>query len=353
MAVISELIDAGIALKEQGNYQAAIEHFRQLNSTYPDHARIMFELAGAWQAFKVPEQAVPLYRQLLAMPKSQGLPPKEMPRLYTQMGAALRLLGNYVESLEIIEEGLKLYPDYRPLRAYHMFALHSAGFHQNAMIESLELLVESLAPTKWDLYQDDIEDIVEEMRERIPRAYTKYLEEWEFDEYWEQSGKAVKPEKKAEEVDVDDVLDEATAIVDGTEPEETPDDSASVDVMMSVDTLTEDEPADEKISVDDSSDDQSETFEVKVKVIDNKNDDSAIRRLSQPDEKPKAKPKTKSNQLGKKRVKIDIDADGDEEVEADVAPPDPPKSTKKKSDDSSKPRSSSGKVNIPIDLDDD
>ena len=48
MAVISELIDVGLRLKEQGNQKSAIEHFRQLHTTYPGNARIMFELAASW-----------------------------------------------------------------------------------------------------------------------------------------------------------------------------------------------------------------------------------------------------------------------------------------------------------------
>lgn len=167
MAVISELIDAGLRLKQQGSHQAAIEHFRQLQAAYPAHARILFELADSWQAFSVPEQALPLYRRLVALPESQGLPPRDLPRLYTQMGAALRLVGESAESLAVIDEGLRRYPSYRPLRVYRMFALHDAGLHQQAMVESLELLVESLAPSKWDAFEESIAQVVKELRGRL------------------------------------------------------------------------------------------------------------------------------------------------------------------------------------------
>ena len=89
MAVISELIDAGLQLKAQEKHEAAIEHFRQLHETYPDNARVKFELAAAWSAFGVPEQALPLYRELLALPKRQGLPAKDMPRLYARLSSTL------------------------------------------------------------------------------------------------------------------------------------------------------------------------------------------------------------------------------------------------------------------------
>ena len=52
MAVVTELIDAGLQMKRQGNLRGAIEHFRQLHSTYPGNARIMFELAGTWERLR-------------------------------------------------------------------------------------------------------------------------------------------------------------------------------------------------------------------------------------------------------------------------------------------------------------
>ena len=164
MAVINELIDAGLLLKQQGNLKGAIEHFRQLHATYPGHARIMFELAGVWRAFGVPEQALPLYRELLAMPKNQGLPPKNVPRLYTQLGATLLTMGDYDESLAIIDEGLRLHPSYRPLRAWRIFALTSDGSHQLALLHAMDLMLESLAPSRWDIFEHDIKSVVGNMR---------------------------------------------------------------------------------------------------------------------------------------------------------------------------------------------
>lgn len=337
MAVISELIDAGLSLKEQGNHQAAIEHFRQLNVTYPDHARIMFELAGSWQAFNVPERALPLYQRLMAMPKSQGLPPKDIPRLYTQLGATLRMLGQFTESLAIISEGLQLYPDYRPLRAYHMFALHSAGFHQNAMTEALELMLESLAPQKWDLYEDEIVNIVKDIRQRVPRPDTTDLADWEFDEFWSEDGETVTPEKSddaSEEdgVTVDDVLDEAHDIIENgdSENDKPIEDDTSTAVNVTVEKVTVEDD-------DDSEGDSDDSFEVEVKVIDKKASKSTSK--SKKTSRRKSKPK---GQLGKKAVKIDI-ADGDEDENVPVADT--------SDEDDNPPAQASGKINIPIDLD--
>ncbi len=167
MAVINELIESGLRLKRRDNLRGAIEHFRQLQATYPENARIRYELANCWLAFGVPEQALPHYRELLALPKANALPPRDMPRLYTQLGATLFQLEETEQALDIIEMGLGLHPSYRPLRAWRIFALEAAGKPEMAVLDALELMLESLAPSRWDVFEDDIKQIVRQMRARL------------------------------------------------------------------------------------------------------------------------------------------------------------------------------------------
>ncbi|MDE2949724.1 MAG: tetratricopeptide repeat protein [Chloroflexota bacterium] len=170
MAVVSELIDVGLTLKQQGKLKGAIEHFRQLRATYPENARIMFELAVCWSDLDVPEQALPLYRDLLARPKGKSLPAKDLPRLYTRLGAALYALQEYDQALSILDDGLRLHPSYRPLRAYRIFALQAAEMRGSALNDALELMLESLAPSRWDTFEDQIRQIVKEMRDQHDEA---------------------------------------------------------------------------------------------------------------------------------------------------------------------------------------
>ena len=202
MAVIAELIQAGLRLKQGGNLGGAIEHFKQLHATYPEHARIKFELAGCWREFGVPEQALPLYRELLALPKSQGLPPKDLPRLYTQLGATLLEMGNSAEGLSVIEEGLRLYPSYRSLRAWRIFSLSTAGEPQSALQDALELMLESLAPSRWDIFEAEIKEQVKAMRsnltghDALPKAGSADLEATSSAQQEEASEKPEQTEKR-------------------------------------------------------------------------------------------------------------------------------------------------------------
>ncbi|MCY3833890.1 MAG: tetratricopeptide repeat protein [Chloroflexi bacterium] len=285
MAVVTELIEAGLRLKGAGNLRGAIEHFKQLHATYPDHARIMFELAATWRLFGVPEQALPLYIELLALPKDAGLPPKDMPRLYTQLGATLLEMGDEQEALAIIDEGLALHPSYRSLRAWRLFALSEGGAAQLALLEALELMLESLAPSRWDIFEDDIKALVKAMRADLSAQSVDRLGDGS-------------------------VAEQATA--DSGPPED------SVDRAMTA------EPQDAS-----EADDPPQRREIAVasEAADTTAVDVAVN-LVEPKKRPgKARAKTTKprSQMGKKAVRIDISGESDEPApkaddDADAAP---------------------------------
>ncbi len=287
MAVITELIQAGLSLKRGGNLGGAIEHFKQLHATYPGHARIMFELAACWRAFGVPEQALPIYRELLAMPKAQGLPPKDMPRLYTQLGATLLELGDSAESLAIVEEGLRLHPSYRSLRAWRIFALTEAGEAQAALVDALELMLESLAPSRWDIFETEIKAAVKAMRARLPADSA--LPELDIAER-RSAEEAVEPTDRANEG-----ANEDGAVAQGAQ-----------------------------INVESDAPIATETV-VPVNLV------------QSPRKKTRRRKKTSRPQMGKKAVRIDISGE-----------PDAPATKKKDGDDAA---AAAGALKIPIDPD--
>ena len=302
MAVVSELIDLGLALKRQGKLKGAIEHFRQLQATYPENVRIMFELAVCWSEFDVPEQALPLYRDLLARPKGKSLLAKDLPRLYTRLGAALYALQEYDQALSILDEGLRLHPSYRPLRAYRIFALQAAEMPGSALNDALELMLESLAPSHWDSFEDQIRQIVKALRAPLD----------------EDAIAADPPDFKAEAEPAEDMQSRPPVHDSPTSPER----AAKVEKEQVPGSAE-----DHKIAVDWSAPIE-EDFELDLRV----HKQAAKTRV-------KKKARDRRGQLGKKAVRINIsDAkDKNESASQDDAP--------------SAPSDTTGKIQIPIDKD--
>ena len=311
MAVVSELIDVGLALKRQGKLKGAIEHFRQLHATYPENARIMFELAVCWSAFDVPEQALPLYRELLARPKGKSLPAKDLPRLYTRLGAALYALQEYDEALSILDDGLRLHPSYRPLRAYRIFALQAAEMPGSALNDALELMLESLAPSRWDTFEDQIRQIVREMRDTHAEA-ANAADSLEI-KAKSQGTENQDPQTLAKPADGTKSLQHRKLSASAL------DDETKADKQQSPETDGEN-----RITVD-LADPIEEDFQLDVRVVKQR----AKTRKNQ-------KTRGGRSQLGKKSVRINISDANDESAPSseDDAPPAP-----------------TGKVQIPIDND--
>ena len=76
-------------------------------------------------------------------------------------------MGEYNEARETIEAGLRLHPSFRPLRAWRIFSLRSGGDHELALLDALELMLESLAPSRWDIFEGDIVAAVQSMRAEL------------------------------------------------------------------------------------------------------------------------------------------------------------------------------------------
>jgi hypothetical protein len=185
-----------------------------------------------------------------------------------------------------------------------MFIRHDGGDYQNAMLEAFDLMLETLAPTKWDVYEDDIIAIVGAIREQVQNDVIARVD--------------------ADLIDA--VLDEASAIAHG-------DDDGLAALLGDVVDDPETEPDhDGIILVEVGDDDDDEPFEIEVKVIQPQK--------STPQKPPKPAKQGADSQFGKNPVKIDIDGD-------DV--PSEPKQDAPSDDDDT--TASSGKVSIPIDFD--
>ena len=304
MAVISELIDLGLALKQKGKLEGAIEHFRQLQATYPDNARIMFELGACWTALGVPKQALTLYRELMALPKGKGLPAKDVPRLYTRLGATLLALNEFDEALSVIDEGLRLHPSYRPLRAFRIFCLDAAGMPRSALNDALDLMLESLAPSRWDTFEDEIRGLVTSLH--VDDGYAGA-----------QSATHAAAETKSTTVVAKSSSNMGPADVSGSTGKAEPNEAAA-------NASSENAPAISKIEVD-QIDLGEQDIELRVKVV--KREKQRART---------SKKKAGPGQFGNKAVRIDISATGDKHE----GQPD---------DDA--PATAAGKLEIPIDFD--
>jgi Flp pilus assembly protein TadD len=132
-------IETGRALKRSGDEAGAIRHFEALSMHYPDHPRVIAELAYAYDFAGREEQAVAPYRRALEL----GLPEEMLPGHLLGLGSTLRNVGQVEESVRILRQAVARFPERADLRVFLALSLHSAGETTSALVTLLDLILAS------------------------------------------------------------------------------------------------------------------------------------------------------------------------------------------------------------------
>jgi tetratricopeptide (TPR) repeat protein len=140
LSEVETAIQAGIALERSGKTIEAIEHFHRLAEQYPDNPRVIFEYGGAYDFAGYEAQAIPQYRKAMQL----GLSGDDLPHVYIQLGSSLRNIEQFEEAVQVLREGVQLFPQHKALRMFYALALYSAGRHWQAMVELNEMLLSLL-----------------------------------------------------------------------------------------------------------------------------------------------------------------------------------------------------------------
>jgi cyanophycin synthetase len=101
-------------------------------------AHELYERGGEHDTAGRPVEAIALYEPALAA----GLADEDRRRALVQLGSSLRNVGRIDESVTLLQDARREFPDFRPLRAFLALALHSAGRDGEALRELLEAIAE-------------------------------------------------------------------------------------------------------------------------------------------------------------------------------------------------------------------
>lgn len=148
MTILDDLIEAGLALHREGRDDAALAHFQQLTLAFPTEGRVFFEYGGLYDYLGEEAQAIPLYRQALAL----GVPENLLPRLYLQLGSSLRNVGSHAEAVQLLGEAVANHPEHHALRMFYALALDSSERSHEAFLQTLYLVQRLVDPMHFDGY---------------------------------------------------------------------------------------------------------------------------------------------------------------------------------------------------------
>lgn len=149
---LDDELDRIFAARDRSNMQPTIDALLPLFASNPKNARLLYEVAGAYDTDGQEEVARSFYERALAA----GLEGDLLRRCYVQYGSTLRNIGEYENSLEVFETARRTFPDSPALGAFEAISLHAAGHPDAAVATLLDLLVNFINSPDIDRYKPAI-----------------------------------------------------------------------------------------------------------------------------------------------------------------------------------------------------
>jgi tetratricopeptide (TPR) repeat protein len=89
----------------------------------PDDAELNYDCAVAHDRLGLEHEAVPYYVKAIGL----GLPEPQLRSAYLGLGSTYRAIGEYRKSLEVLDEGLGVFPDAEELGVFKAMTLYNLG----------------------------------------------------------------------------------------------------------------------------------------------------------------------------------------------------------------------------------
>ena len=143
-------LDALLSARNRNAPTIAALHDVELR--HPGNARVLYELAGAYDTAGEEGTAAGLYERALAA----GLNGDVLRRCWLQYGSTLRNLGRMEESLAVFARARAEFPDAVSLGVFEALTLHAAGRAGSALGSLLLLLADNVFSVDLDRYKPAI-----------------------------------------------------------------------------------------------------------------------------------------------------------------------------------------------------
>lgn len=133
---LAEAIRVGYERRDRANMAPTIAYFESLLAEHPDHPVLVYEVAGAYDTAGEEAKARQLYERALGL----GLEGDVLRRCLCQYGSTLRWLGEYDESLAVLDRARAEFPGSDAVRVFRALTLNDAGRGDEATGELLTVI---------------------------------------------------------------------------------------------------------------------------------------------------------------------------------------------------------------------
>ena len=152
------------SLRREGKHEEARILVTRLAAASPQDALLQYEAACVHDHLGLEAQAVPYYVRAIA----GGLPQDLLRSAYVGLGSTYRVLGRFLESLGVLDQGLAEFPQAREIIVFRAMTLHNLGRGKQAVEALLRVVAETADDPNIEEYSRAIEQYAQDVERTGP-----------------------------------------------------------------------------------------------------------------------------------------------------------------------------------------
>jgi tetratricopeptide (TPR) repeat protein len=161
----TETIERAKSLRREDRLEDSQDLLFELLDAIPDDPDVLFEVGGSFDVMGLEPEAIPYYRQAI----DNGLDGEALTECLICLGSSQRLVGDFEEAVETLEEAVQRFPDSESAKAFLALAYYSNDQYEEAVSLLLDLLVRTTKNEEvlaygdtLDYFKDNLDELWEE-----------------------------------------------------------------------------------------------------------------------------------------------------------------------------------------------
>jgi tetratricopeptide (TPR) repeat protein len=146
-------IERARELRGNDELDASLELLLPLLEEYHDDALVLFEVGGAYDILGMAPEAIPYYETAI----ENGLDDPELEECYVCLGTSHRVIGEFEDSVDVLEKAVERYPESYGAKAFLAIAYYGNGQYAESVQMLMEALLDTTADEEIQSYSDTLD----------------------------------------------------------------------------------------------------------------------------------------------------------------------------------------------------
>jgi tetratricopeptide (TPR) repeat protein len=147
-----DTVEQARELRGKDELEASLELLLPLLEEYYEDALVLFEVGGAYDILGMAPEAIPYYEKAI----ENGLEDPELEECYVCLGTSHRVIGEFEDSVDVLEQAVERYPESNGAKAFLAIAFYGNGQYAEAVQILMEALLETTADEDLQSYSDTL-----------------------------------------------------------------------------------------------------------------------------------------------------------------------------------------------------